>query len=276
MTEVGEESGKLDRAWFILAQHLETRLASRRTLLKSIAWPFFQLIAGICIISLVIWLMGVLVPAGGGEMVDILGLGLRGVSGVLKLWAIVGVFFGAIGLVIAAFVRNWLGVQNLAPLLYRIPKIGSAIQTITISRFCHSMALALEAGLDPFRALRLSMDSTGSNYYRNAVQISEDSIRGGSTLAQALTATRVFPDDFVAQVEASEYSGTDAETMQHLAKDYDQRAETAVKVMSMTATFIVRFTMIAALVFFIARIGMTYLGAINDAFEPINVRRKSR
>ena len=136
------------------------------------------------------------------------------------------------------------------------------------------MALSLEAGLDPFRALRLSLDSTGSDYYRDAAQISEDSIRDGSTLAQALAATRVFPEDFIARVEVSEYSGTDAETMQHLAVDYDQRAQTAIKVLCMVATFVVRFTMAAVMIFFIARIAMVYLGAINEGFEPINVRKR--
>ena len=86
MTEVGESSGKLERAWFILAAHLDNQVKTRRAFLQSLAWPAFQLFAGIGVLSLVIWLMGMLTPAGGGEMTDILGLGLRGTTGVLKLW----------------------------------------------------------------------------------------------------------------------------------------------------------------------------------------------
>ena len=63
--------------------------------------------------------------------------------------------------------------QNVVPLIYMIPKLGAAIQTITISRFCWTMALALDSGLDPIRSIRLSLDSTDSEYYQSAADDAE-------------------------------------------------------------------------------------------------------
>ncbi|TWT53401.1 putative type II secretion system protein F [Rubripirellula amarantea] len=273
MTEVGEETGKLERALFVLAKHFQHRVDMRRKFIRSISWPVFQLFAGIAVLSLLIYIMGIMRAAGGAEMTDILGLGLRGPEGVLKFWGYLVLIFGSIGLFIAAFFQNWFGLQNLAPLLYMIPKIGPAIQTITIARFCHTMALALDAGLDPIRSIALSCKSTGSSYYASGIADSEKAIRQGSTLSGALNAMSVFPEDFIARVDISEHSGTDAEAMQHLAAEYDERAEDAVKFMSMLATILVRMLVGLVLIFFIFRIAMTYINALSGAMEPINPRR---
>ncbi|KAA1262041.1 putative type II secretion system protein F [Rubripirellula obstinata] len=269
MTAVGEETGKLDRAMFILAGHLQQRLDTRNKFISSITFPMLQLAAGVGVLSLVIYIMGVMSPAGGGQMADILGLGLRGGSGVLWLWLYVGIFVGSIALVVWAFVRNVAGLQNLAPILYMIPKLGPAIQTITISRFCWTMALSLDAGLDPIRSIALSLDSTGSDYYRSGSDNARDAIKSGATLANGLKATSVFPEDFIARVDIAEHSGTDAESMEYLAKEYDERAKAAVKFMSGLATVVIRVTVALFLLFFIFRIFGMYLGAINDASKPI-------
>jgi type II secretory pathway component PulF len=232
-----------------------------------------QLFGGIMVVSLLIYLMGILVPAGGGEMADVLGFGLRGGSGVLKFWGYVGGAFAIIGAIVWAFFKNVGGVQNLAPLMYMIPKIGPSIQTITIARFCRTMSLALETGLDPIRSIDLSLDSTGSDYYRTASKDAETAIRSGSTLAGSLQAMSLFPDDFIARVDISEHSGTDAESMDYLAIEYDERAKTAMKWLAGLATILIRGAIIAFFVFVIFRIASAYLGALNGAFEPINPRQ---
>lgn len=270
MTAVGEETGKLDRALTILAGHMRHQLDTRKKFIRSISWPVFQFFAAVGVFSLLIYIMGIM----GDRMSDILGLGLRGGSGVLTLWGFVALLVGAIALVVWGFMRNVGGIQNLAPLLYMIPWLGPSIQTITISRFCWTMALSLEAGLDPIRAIHLSLDSTGSDYYRSGSDDARDAIRDGATLAGSLQATAVFPEDFISRVDIAEQSGTDAESMEILAREYDERAEAAVRFLSNAATMFVRVTISCILIFFIFKIAMTYLGAINDAAQPINPRSR--
>lgn len=273
MTAVGEETGKLDRALFILAGHLQQRLDTRNKFIRSVTWPAIQLVACIGVISLLIYLMGVLRPAGGGEMTDMLGLGLRGGEGVLKFWMYCSIFFGSIAAVIWAFHRNVGGIQNLAPLLYMIPKLGPAIQTITISRFCWTMALALDAGLDPIRSIEMSLDSTGSDYYRAGNDDAKQAIEDGATLSGSLKAMSVFPDDFIARVDIAEHSGTDAESMEHLAKEYDERAEAAVRFLSGVATAVIRVSVMVVLIYFIIQILKPILGIYDEALQPILPRR---
>ncbi len=269
MVRVGEATGRMERTLLTLSEHYRQQLETRRLFIRSIAWPMLQVIAAIGILSLLIYLMGILVPAGGGQMTDILGFGLRGGKGVLLFWLYVGLFFGAIGLALWAFNRNVAGIQNLIPLIYMIPKIGPSIQTITLSRFCWTLALALDAGLDPIRSIRLALDSTDSDYYRAGADDAEKAILAGASLAGGIEATKLFPPDFIGRVEISEHSGTDAESIEYLAREYDERAKTAVRVLSGIATIIIRVTVILVFVFLIFRIAATYINALNSAMAPI-------
>ena len=185
MVRVGEETGRLEHTLLTLSEHYQHQLTTRRWFISSITWPALQLAAGIGVISLLIYLLGVLTPAGGGQMTDVLGFGLRGGSGVLWFWSYIAIFFGFVAAIVWAFMRNVGGVQNLIPLIYKIPLIGPAIQTITISKFCWTLSLSLGSGLDPIRAVNLALDSTDSDYYRSAAGDAEAAVRGGSTLAGA-------------------------------------------------------------------------------------------
>ncbi|MEM1068537.1 MAG: type II secretion system F family protein [Planctomycetota bacterium] len=273
MVRVGEATGRMERTLLTLSEHYRHQMESRRLFIRSIAWPMLQLVAAVGILSLLIYLMGILTPASGGQMTDILGFGLRGGKGVLIFWLYVGSFAGLITLAILGYKRNVGGVQNLIPLVYAIPKAGDAIQTITIARFAWTLALALDAGLDPIRSIRLALDSTDSDYYRAAADDAEKSISGGASLAGAIEATKLFPPDFIGRIEISEFSGTDAESMEYLAKEYDERAKTAIRVLSGIATVLIRVTVILVFVFFIFRIASVYIGALQNAASPINPRR---
>jgi type II secretory pathway component PulF len=265
MTRVGEATGRLERALLNLADHYDQRIKLRRAFMQSIAWPAIQLFGGIVVVSLLIWIMGILTPAGGGEMTDLLGFGLRGERGVLVFWGYLALFFGIIAALYWGFSRNIGGSQNLIRLFYLIPKLGSAVQTITLSRFAWTLALALDAGLDPIRSIALALDSTDSDYYRAGTQPSEDAIRSGETLAGALKSTDIFPDEFLLLVETAELSGTDSESIERLARDYDERAQLAMKTISGIATGVIWISVMGFLLFMIFRILMTISGFYSEA-----------
>ena len=263
MVRVGEETGRLERVLLSLSEHFQHRLDIKRKFLRSLAWPGIQLIAAIGVISLFIWLMGAF------GMADMLGFGLMGTSGVLKFWAILATVAAFIGLGIWAFMRNLGGVQNLIPILYLIPVVGPAIKTITLSRFCWTLSLALDSGLDPIRSIHLALDSTDSEYYKGAGDIAEKAVLEGESLSGALKSTELFPDDFLTRVEISELSGTDAESIDMLAREYDDAAKRAVGTLSGVATGVIWLGVMIVLIFLILRIAMSISGAYSDALAPI-------
>ncbi len=272
MTRVGEATGRLDRTLLALATHYDHRLTLRRTFTMSIVWPGIQLVGGIFVISLLIYLLGMLTPPGGGEMLDVLGFGLKGGEGVLIFWGYLAMIFGAIAMGIWGYTNNIGGVQNIVPLVYKIPVFGPAVQTITLARFCWTLSLCFDSGLDPIQSIKLSLDSTDSDFYRSAADETEASIRAGETLAGTLKATHLFPEDFITQIEIAEMSGTDAESIDGLAQAYDERARGASKTLSGIATGIVWLTVLGALLFIIIRMIMIvfggYFSTIDDLLGP--------
>lgn len=270
LVRAGEATGSLERTFLTLADHYEQQVSIRRQFLSSIAFPLTMLGIGLAVISGFIFLMGMLTSATGGPMADMLGLGLRGGSGVLIFWAYIACILAILWALYFGYQKNLGGVQNLVPLLYLVPKIGPSLQTITLARFARTLALSLGAGLDPFRSVKLSLDSTDSDYYRSGKSVFESAIRDrGDTLSGALRATDLFPDPFLQLVEVAELSGTESESIDHLANDYEERAKMAMRALAGVATLIITLVYICTMVFFIIRIFMQISGAYSEAFEMV-------
>ncbi|MDB4749680.1 type II secretion system F family protein [Rubripirellula sp.] len=267
MVRVGETTGKLEYLLFLLSEHYQQQVQLRRNFISAIILPVLQLIFGILVISLLIYIMGIL---GSGKMADILGFGLSGGKGVLIFWMYLFAFFGSIGACILCFFKNVAGVQNLIPLIYMVPVIGTSIQTITIARFCRGLSIALGSGLEPTLAISLALDSTDSDYYRAAADDVEKAILSGATLSGALESMKILPADFIGRVEIAEHSGTDSESMAYLANEYDERAKIALKIISRTVSAITVITVMLLLIFMIFRIASFIFGAYDNALnDPI-------
>lgn len=269
MVRVGELTGKLEYLLSLLSEHYQRQQQLRRGFLASIAYPAFLLGSGITVISILIYLMGILTPPGGGQMTDLLGLGLRGGTGVLVFWGYLLFFFAIIGGVTFCFFRNVAGVQNLVPLIYMVPKIGLSIQTITIARFCRALSIALGAGLEPTASIALALDATDSDYYRAVQEDTNESILEGATLSKALEQTGIFPDEFIGKIEIAEHSGTDSESIAFLAAEYDDRAQRAMKVISRTISVLIIISVVFLLLYAMFRIMSVVFGFYEQAFEPI-------
>lgn len=269
MVHAGELTGKLDQTLLTLAEHFEQRVRLRRDFLRRISWPMLQLFLAVNILAILIYLLGVLSPPTGGQMFDPTGFGLRGAGGALRFYGYVLSVVAVIAAAIIGFQKNFAGVHNLIPLLYRIPLAGPALQTITLSRFTWTLALSLEAGIDPIRAIHLGLDATDSDFYRTGKEEVVQAIRSGKTMSETLQSTDLFPEDFVTAIEVAELSGTDAEAMHHLAADYDQRAKGAVQTLAGLASGIVWAGFIIVMVSLILRMLFRISGGIQDVLQPL-------
>lgn len=269
MIRLGEHTGRLERTLLQMADHYQHAVTTRRTFLMSISWPAFQLIIAILAIGFLIWLLGILKPAAGGEMFDTLGWGLRGNSGVIIYFCIVALVFGFLALAMQAVRKNWFNLQSAVPIAYLIPKLGPSIQTITLARFTWTLSMALDAGLDPSRSVGLALDSTDSEYYRSEKPKAQKAIQNGQTLAESIDATGIFPKDFINALEVAEMSGTDAESLGFLAAEYDQRAKLAIRTLAGIATAVIWFSIAAFLVYMILSMAMRIMGEQNAILKDL-------
>ncbi len=267
MVRVGEESGNLPEVFRQLAENYEHQLQMRRTLMSAIAWPMIELTLALGVVGLLIYVMGA-VPQLAKSNIDLLGLGLRGTSGLLTYLGVLAVIAGVGAAIYRAAVRGALWTRPVQKLLMHIPQLGKAMETFALARLTWAMHVTLNSGMELRKALSLSLRSTHNVVYSQHVDRVLRSIRSGNEIHEALDATRAFPPGFVDAVEVGEQSGMLSETMANLSKQYQAEARMAMTVITAVLGFAVFVLIAMIIIFFIYQIFTNaYLGPINEALQ---------
>jgi type II secretory pathway component PulF len=267
MVAVGEQTGKLDEVLHRLAEHYEHLTNLRRTFWIGIAWPLFELIVAVLVIGLVIFITGIIGGAAGTGAPDILGWGLVGTRGAIIWFMLCGFVVAAIALAAHALARGWLGPQPVLAAM-RVPVLGKCLESLALSRLTWALALALDSGMDARRAVTLSIRSAQNPYYESSLPRVAGGIGANQQFHESFAAGGVFPNDFIQQLEVAEMAGATTEALLRLAKEYEDRARTAMRVLTGIATGVVMFLVFGVIIFAIFSLAYhAYFRPIYDALE---------
>lgn len=266
MVAVGEQTGKLDEVLLRLAEHYEHQSSMKRMFWIGIAWPMLQLGAAVLVIGLIIWLTDMVRSMSRNDEADILGWGLSGVSGALIWFFFVGVLVGGIAIFAMALSRGLLGTGPVL-LAMRVPILGKCLEAFALSRLTWSLGLALDAGMDAMRSAELSIKAAQNPYYESSLLQVLAGLRANQEFHEAFRSGGVFPLDFLQQLESAELAGATNEALHRLAKEYEERARTAVKILTGLATAGVWLLFFGIMIYFIFTLAMKYVGGIYDALE---------
>ena len=269
MVEVGDVSGQLDRTYKRLAEHYDRTLAAKRAFLGQLAWPAFQLGIALFVVGLLIWIMGIIPANKNGQSFDMLGLGLIGTPGLIVYGNFLILCTIALLLLIEAFRRGAGWVRPLQHAVVKLPAVGEAFKTLALARLTWAFQLVLGTSMDLRKALPLVLDATGNDYYSRFSPEIALRIEQGQDIHTALSATGVFPTEFLDSVAVGEQSGSLAEIMQRQSKEYQERAATAISVLAQAAGYLIWLLVAALIVLLIIRIFSGYLGVLNQAGQPI-------
>ena len=121
----------------------------------------------------------------------------------------------------------------------RIPVLGKCLESLALARLTWSLAIALDSGMDARRAAILAMRSAQNPYYESAFPQVSNSIRANRQFHESFVDAGVFPSDFLQQVEVAEMAGATTEALLRLAKEYDERARSSMRVLTGIATALV-------------------------------------
>jgi type II secretory pathway component PulF len=268
MVEVGEATGKLDEVLLRLAEHYEHQAQMQRQFLFGIAWPAFQLGFAVLIIGILIAAFGIIADVAGGEPIDVLGLGLSGVSGMLTFWMFCGLFLGATGAAIYALLRGWFGPK---PLLFamRVPMIGKALESLALARLTWSFAMGLDSGMPARRTVELALAASQNVYYSSHTREISQAVAAGNEFHEAFKQSGAFPEEFIFSLEAAELAGATTESLLRLTREYEDRARNAIRMLTAASTVGFMVLVGAILVVMIFRLAMLYIGPIYDALEMV-------
>lgn len=267
MIEMSEGAGSLPEVLTHLAEHYENNLQLRRHFLGSIAWPMFQLIAAVLIIALLILVFGMIPDNPGGPNIKQLVFGLSGVSGAViwLTWT-----FGGAGIVWVGYqvaVRLFAAQKILDPLWLRVPVLGTCLRSFAIARFSWAYYLTQQSGMPMVRSLTASLKATNNGAFQNSIPLVCAGIREGEDLSTVLTASELFPDDYLHMVSVAETSGTVPEALHRLSPQFEDQARRSLRTLTAALSFLVWGIVAAFIIYFIFSFILWYVALLNDAIK---------
>jgi type II secretory pathway component PulF len=122
--------------------------------------------------------------------------------------------------------------------------------------------------MDAGRAVELSIRAAQNPYYETALSTVAGGIRKNRQFHESFADAGVFPSDFIQQLEAAELAGVTTESLLRLAKEYEDRARTSVKIITGIATAVVWILAAMIMIYFIFTLFYhVYYKPIQDAIK---------
>jgi type IV pilus assembly protein PilC len=237
MINAGEMAGILDRTLNDLALFLEKENTIRLQIRNKTAYPKFVLaFAVVVMLALIIFIIPIFKDAyaGLGAQLPLLTRIVIKFGDALKtpwfyLIAAV-VFFGGRYLIRKALLTP-KGRYYFDSMRINIPKLGSLVKTISLSRFARTLGVLLAAGVPILRSLEIVKGVSDNVLIDNAINEIKDSIRQGENIAVPLSRFKIFPLMFIQMVNVGEKSGTLDIILNKVADFYDSEISSTIEIL---------------------------------------------
>ncbi|MDP6467086.1 MAG: type II secretion system F family protein [Pirellulaceae bacterium] len=265
MVEVGERTGRLERVFLKLGEHYDQLVKLKRNFLIGIAWPMIELFIAVLVIGLMIFILGMV--TNGSEPPPITFFGLYGTRGLIIYSSIVAVIVAGIAGLIFAVKNELINIDPMIRLLMQVPGIGPGIKTLAISRMTWALAMATDTDIDPRKAIELSVRTTQNTYYTSQINTMQKVITRGGEMTDAFQQTNRFPDDFLDALQTGEVAGRISETMEIIAKEYEERAKLFYRMLTVAAGTLVFMVVGIVIIAMIFALFSQYLGMLNGLME---------
>ncbi|MFO1006691.1 MAG: type II secretion system F family protein [Planctomycetaceae bacterium] len=276
MIDVADRTGSLPEVLLSLADHYENNVRLLRDFRSQMVMPLVQLFAAVMIVAFMIWLLGEInlaefsgkPGAGNQQAFDIVGLGLKGVSGSLiwlSSWAM-----AAVSLFVAYQIarRSTAFKSIMHKFLMGIPVVGTCLQSFAIARFSWAFALTQEAGLPIQESLESSLAATDNGAFQAAAPRIVNDVMNGLELTDALAHTKLFPEDFIQIVHVGETSGTVPETLARLSPEFEDQARRSLAALTSAIGWVIWLMVAGFIGYIVIRFFMLYAELINTMSKP--------
>jgi len=164
-----------------------------------------------------------------------------------------GIFY----ILLKLYGRTEKGRLKLDTLKLKIPVIGSLLNKIEASRFCHYLALLLRSGVDTSQSLWIVGRVANNRYVMEQIREARNEITTGGCLSDSLKRSGVFPPVVTRMISSGEATGKLDETLDKVSEYYDREVPMSVKkvfaVLEPMVIFLLAFIVLgAALSMFLA------------------------
>ena len=230
MVAVGEDAGNLDEVLDELASYKEHTAALKNRVLSALLYPMLVLCVGVLVS---IFLMTYVVP-GLIDSLEEAGRDLPTITKVVKTasnfmlyqwWVLAG---GAVMLVAGGVMvmRSHAGRHWVHRMILGVPILGDLIRKQAVVQLSFVIATLMRSGIPFEQAIRLARNSVGNMLLRDALEETEEAVREGSDIAEALEKTGAFSATVVQVFALGQQSGKLEKMLMRLGRDYDRQVAT--------------------------------------------------
>jgi type IV pilus assembly protein PilC len=237
MVEAGETGGILDTILERLATHLEKMEALIRKVKGAMTYPLvvFSVSMGATVFMLLFLIprFAAMFTDFGGELPMPTRI-VMGVSDMLKHYGwLIAIILVTGFIALKRYRATHKGLRVTDAILLKVPVIGQVMRKGSVSRFSRTLSTLLSSGVPLLDGLKVTARAAGNSIVLDAVEHIKESVTGGSTLAEPMRNTGVFPPMVTQMVSVGEETGRLDEMLSKLADFYDDEVDAAVD--SMTA-----------------------------------------
>jgi len=233
MVKAGEESGKLDETFSYLADYLDRTYELSSKVKGALIYPAFVVVT---FVTVMILMFTMVIPKISGILTDsgvqlpIYTKVIMGISNFLVSYGFVLLaILIVVGFFTVRFIRTPAGAMVFDEIKLKIPYLSGLYRKLYLSRLSDNMNTMLASGIPMVRALELTSTVINNKVYQNLLTESMDSVKGGKTLSESLSA---YPDQIpgilVQMTKVGEETGEVGPILKTLARFYSREVATAV------------------------------------------------
>lgn len=233
MVEAGEASGTLSIVLLRLADLKEAQMRLRSKIVAGMTYPGLimgvSLIITIGLFTFVIPQLANIFEGMNKEMPPMTVLLLNISKFLVDYWMFLlgGVIFGVTFL--AKFIRSEKGKPAWDRFLLRVPKLGSIIQMIGVTRFASTMSTLLGSGVPILNAMAIARNLVGNSEIQKAISEARDNITEGQSIADPLRRSGQFPPMVIHMIAIGEKTGELPAMLDQVASTYEEQVSTRIE-----------------------------------------------
>ncbi|MEN9614032.1 MAG: hypothetical protein RLZZ347_339 [Candidatus Parcubacteria bacterium] len=232
MIKAGEESGKLDSTLAYLADYLDRSYEVTSKAKNALIYPAFVMFTFVTVmilmltvvipkISLILTQSGQEVPIYTAVVIGISNFFVNFAPFILIVLAVSVIFF-------IRFIQTDLGKLSFDRFKLSIPIVKSLYIKLALSRIADNMNTMLSSGIPMIRALELTGSVVENSVYKNVMTKAVEAVKGGSSVADALSRHSEIPGIMVQMVKIGEETGELGNILKTLATFYTREVNNAV------------------------------------------------
>jgi len=237
LVAAGESAGMLDAILERLATYQEKILAIKAKIKSAMFYPLSVLVVAI----VVIWVIMVFVIPSFEQVFKNFGAELPLPTVVVinishffvKFWWLIFlVIMGTIISVGVMYRRSDAMRYTCDRLLLKLPIVGTIVEKATIARWTRTLQTMFAAGVPLVESLDAVGGAAGNIVYAQATRRIQTEVSTGSSLTNAMTNTKLFPNMVLQMSQIGEESGSLDNMLGKVADFYEREVDDAVAVLS--------------------------------------------